>query len=216
MMKSSYSLLAGLVIALVVGVAHAQEAVKTKTLVPAKATTKSETFVQPKVSLETSMGTIVLALDPKKSPVTVDNFLKYVRDGYYNGLIFHRVIDGFMAQGGGMKPDMHPATPRGPIVNESANGLSNIRGSIAMARTSAPDSATSQFFINEKDNKFLDARPGQPGYAVFGHVVKGMDVVDAMAKVKTGRNGAYSDVPITPIVIKKAVIIEPAESKKSP
>ncbi len=200
---------------LVVGVAYSREGVKTETLVPAETNTKAEMNVQPEVSLDTSMGTIVLSLDQKRSPVTVNNFLKYVRDGYYNGLIFHRVIDGFMVQGGGMKPDMRPATPRSPIVNESANGLSNMRGTIAMARTSEPDSATAQFFINEKDNKFLDARPGRPGYAVFGHVIKGMDVIDAMAKVKTSRSGSHSNVPITPIIIKKAVIIKDPVLKRS-
>ncbi|NOZ79710.1 MAG: peptidyl-prolyl cis-trans isomerase [Acidobacteria bacterium] len=167
----------------------------------------------PRVVLETSMGKIVIELDPVKAPKTVANFLQYVRAGFYDGTIFHRVIPGFMIQGGGFTPDMKQKKTRGPIANEAANGLKNLRGTIAMARTSRVDSATSQFFINLVDNGFLDHRDNSAsgfGYCVFGHVVKGMDVVDAIGKAPTGtvRAGAvpFSDVPKTPIIIKKATV----------
>jgi len=147
-------------------------------------------------------------LDAAKAPKTVDNFLQYVKSGQYSGTIFHRVIDGFMVQGGGMTPDMREKPTRAPIPLESRNGLTNVRGTIAMARTSVPDSATAQFFINLKDNAFLDAArsPDGNGYAVFGKVVEGMDVVDKIRKVQTGSKGMHQDVPVEPVIIKQATI----------
>ncbi len=160
------------------------------------------------VKISTSLGDIVVQLDAAKAPKTVDNFVQYVKAGHYNGTIFHRVIDGFMIQGGGMTPDMKEKPTRAPIPLESRNGLSNVRGTLAMARTSVPDSATAQFFINVKDNAFLDAArsPDGNGYAVFGKVVQGMDVVDKIRKVETGQKGPYGDVPVQPVIIKSATI----------
>jgi peptidyl-prolyl cis-trans isomerase B (cyclophilin B) len=162
---------------------------------------------QPKVRLETSLGTIVIALDSQKAPKTVDNFLAYVRDGFYNGTIFHRVIRGFMIQGGGFTETMHQRATKAPIKNEADNGLKNLRGTVAMARTSDPHSATAQFFINTVDNGFLDftAKTDRGwGYCVFGRVVEGMDLVDAIEKEPTTfRNGA-GDVPVRMVIIKKA------------
>jgi len=160
------------------------------------------------VEVETSKGDIVLELNKKAAPVTVDNFLTYVKEGFYDGTIFHRVIANFMVQGGGFTPDMVQKKPHAPIVNEAINGLKNDRGTVAMARTNDPDSATSQFFINHKDSTFLNyAGKGKPGYAVFGKVVEGMEVVDAIAAVKTTRKGRFSDVPAEPVVIKSAKVI---------
>jgi peptidyl-prolyl cis-trans isomerase A (cyclophilin A) len=159
-----------------------------------------------KVRLATSMGDIVIELDAKKAPKSVDNFLQYVKAGHYNGTVFHRVIPNFMIQGGGMQPDMKEKPTRPPIPLESRNGLSNARGSVAMARTAVPDSATAQFFINVKDNVFLDqpnSRDGN-GYAVFGKVIKGMDVVDKIKDVATSARGPHQDVPNEPVVIKTA------------
>lgn len=160
------------------------------------------------VRLSTSQGDIVVQLDAAKAPKTVDNFLQYVKSGHYSGTVFHRVIDGFMVQGGGMTPDMREKQTRAPIPLESRNGLTNVRGTIAMARTSVPDSATAQFFINLKDNAFLDAArsPDGNGYAVFGKVVEGMDVVDKIRKVQTGSKGMHQDVPVEPVIIKQATI----------
>jgi peptidyl-prolyl cis-trans isomerase A (cyclophilin A) len=160
------------------------------------------------VRLNTTAGDIVLELDHDKAPKTVDNFVQYVKSGFYSGTIFHRVIDGFMIQGGGITADMREKQPRAPIPLESRNGLSNLRGTIAMARTAVPDSATSQFFINVRDNTGLDqpnARDGE-GYAVFGHVVEGMDVVDKIKAVATGDRAGQQNVPLQPIVIKKATL----------
>ncbi|WP_419095784.1 peptidylprolyl isomerase [Endozoicomonas lisbonensis] len=157
-----------------------------------------------RVQMETSKGNIVIQLDEKRAPVTVKNFLGYVEDGFYDNLIFHRVINGFMIQGGGMDKTMSQKPTKSPIYNESSNGLGNRRGTIAMARTSAPHSATSQFFINLEDNNSLNYRTGQPGYTVFGEVVEGMDAVDAIAKVRTGRKAGHADVPVEPVVIVKA------------
>ena len=157
-----------------------------------------------KVKLSTSMGDIVIELDAAKAPKTVDNFVQYVKSGHYDGTVFHRVINNFMIQGGGMTADMKQKPTRAPIPLESRNGLNNVRGSVAMARTSDPNSATAQFFISVKDNDFLDAassRDGQ-GYAVFGKVVSGMDVVDKIRAVPTGPG----DVPATPVVIKSATL----------
>ena len=160
------------------------------------------------VKLSTTQGDIVIQLDAAKAPKTVANFLNYVKSGHYSGTIFHRVIDGFMIQGGGMTEDLREKPTNPPIPLESNNGLSNLRGTIAMARTSVPDSATAQFFINVKDNLFLNATgPGsRDGYAVFGKVTKGMDVVDKIRTVNTTRKGPHGDVPVTPIIIKQVSI----------
>ena len=152
----------------------------------------------PKVVMSTSLGDIVLELYPNKAPITVENFLIYVEGGFYDGTIFHRVIPNFMIQAGGMTPDMARKETRAPIKNEADNGLKNNRGTIAMARTSKVDSATSQFFINVKDNNFLNHGERDFGYAVFGKVIKGMDVVDKIAASPTGRG----DVPVETILIK--------------
>ncbi|MFZ5544873.1 MAG: peptidylprolyl isomerase [Pseudomonadota bacterium] len=161
-----------------------------------------------KVRLATSMGDIVVQLDAEKAPKTVDNFLKYVKAGHYNGTVFHRVIDNFMIQGGGMTADMKEKPTRAPIPLESRNGLNNERGTIAMARTMDPNSATAQFFINVKDNAFLDAANARDGngYAVFGRVVEGMEVVDKIKLVPTGDKGGHQNVPLQPVTIKKATV----------
>ena len=162
-----------------------------------------------KVTMETSKGTITLALDDEKAPETVKNFLQYAKDGHYDGTIFHRVIDGFMIQGGGFTKDMNQKETREPIRNEAMNGLRNRRGTIAMARTMVVDSATSQFFINLGDNDFLDFQNPTPqgfGYAVFGEVTDGIEVVDAIGKVQTGSVGPYQNVPDEAVVIKKVTV----------
>jgi cyclophilin family peptidyl-prolyl cis-trans isomerase len=164
-----------------------------------------------KVAIETSLGTISLELDDEKAPITVKNFIDYAKAAHYDGTIFHRVIDGFMIQGGGFDKSMNQKGTNAPIKNEAANGLKNLRGTIAMARTMIVDSATSQFFINLVDNDFLDYRGNDPstfGYAVFGKVVDGMEVVDRIAKVKTGFWGAHQNVPEEAIVIKKVHVGE--------
>lgn len=161
----------------------------------------------PQVELVTNKGTIVLELDPDKAPKTVENFLKYVDEGHYDGTIFHRVIKGFMIQGGGFDESLNKLPTGAPIVNEAGNGLSNERGTIAMARTADPNSATAQFFINTVDNDGLNHANDTPerfGYAVFGRVVQGMDVVDAIAGVQTHNVGMFGDVPVEPVVIEKA------------
>ena len=161
-----------------------------------------------KVKLETNMGNIVIKLNEKAAPITVKNFLRYANEGFYDGTIFHRVIPNFMIQGGGFTADMKQKIPHEPIVNEASNGLKNDRGTIAMARTNNPNSATAQFFINLKNNDFLNyTGPSNPGYAVFGKVVKGMDVVDAIAAVKTARQARHADVPVKPVVIKSAKVV---------
>ena len=160
-------------------------------------------------TMDTSMGTITLALDDEKAPETVANFVRYAKDGHYDGTIFHRVIDGFMIQGGGFTKDMNQKATREPIRNEAMNGLKNARGTIAMARTMVVDSATSQFFINLVDNGFLDFQSPTPqgfGYAVFGKVTDGMEVVDAIAKVKTGFAGPHQNVPEEAVVIRKVTV----------
>lgn len=162
----------------------------------------------PVVVLDTSMGTIKVELYSDKAPITVKNFISYVEDKHYDGVIFHRVIPGFMIQGGGMQPGMAEKRTKAPIKNESTNGLSNTRGTLAMARTSVPDSASAQFFINLKDNTFLDKAQAQDrvGYCVFGKVIDGMDVVDKIAAVRTGRKGPHSDVPVEDVTIKSATV----------
>ncbi len=165
---------------------------------------------KPVIKLTTTMGDIVLELNPEKAPITSANFEQYVKDGFYDGLVFHRVIDGFMIQGGGFDADMNQKETRQPIQNEADNGLANDKYTIAMARTQDPHSATGQFFINVKNNDFLNFRAPTIsgwGYAVFGKVVEGKDVVDAIAKVETQSRGFYDDVPKTPVVITKAEII---------
>jgi len=159
------------------------------------------------IKLHTNHGTITLELDADKAPKSVANFLAYAKAGHYDGTIFHRVIDGFMIQGGGFEPGMKQKPTGEPVDNEANNGLKNERGSIAMARTSAPHSATAQFFINVADNGFLDY-PGQDGwgYCVFGRVVDGMDVVDKIKNVKTGRSGFHQDVPVEDVIIERAEV----------
>jgi peptidyl-prolyl cis-trans isomerase A (cyclophilin A) len=161
-----------------------------------------------KVKLATSAGDIVIELDAAKAPKTVDNFLQYVKAGQYNGTVFHRVIPNFMIQGGGMTPDMREKPTRAPIPLEAKNGLANQRGTVAMARTMDPNSATAQFFINVKDNDFLNAANARDGngYAVFARVVSGMDVVDKIRVVPTGNQGGHDDVPTQPVIIKKATL----------
>jgi cyclophilin family peptidyl-prolyl cis-trans isomerase len=176
----------------------------------------------PQVKLETSLGDITIELNSASAPKTVANFLSYVNAGFYDRTIFHRVKPGFMIQGGGFTPDMTEKSTKAPIKNEAANGLKNVRGTVAMARLSDPldpHTATAQFFINTVDNDFLNHKSNNPeefGYCVFGKVVKGMDVVDSIAKTPTTRKGMYSDVPAEPVIIKKATVVKekPAENTK--
>jgi cyclophilin family peptidyl-prolyl cis-trans isomerase len=164
----------------------------------------------PVVLIDTSAGPIKIELFEKESPITVKNFLQYVEDKHYDGTIFHRVIENFMIQGGGMEPGLKEKKTRGPIKNESDNGLQNKRGTLAMARTPAPDSATAQFFINVVDNDFLDKAKARDkvGYCVFGRVVEGMDVVDKIRKVKTSTKGGQENVPLEDIVIKSVRVVQ--------
>ncbi|KAF0570198.1 Peptidyl-prolyl cis-trans isomerase PpiB [Psychrobacter nivimaris] len=164
----------------------------------------------PVVELETNMGAIVIELNEEEAPKTVENFLNYVKSGQYDGTIFHRIIDGFMIQGGGMDAEMNEKPTNAPIENEADNGLKNDKGTIAMARTQDPHSATSQFFINVKDNDFLNHSGKNMqgwGYTVFGKVTSGMDVIEKMRSVPTGRFGMHADVPKEPVVINSATII---------
>jgi peptidyl-prolyl cis-trans isomerase A (cyclophilin A) len=159
------------------------------------------------VELYTSKGVIVVELDPQRAPISTKNFLEYVRAGHYDGTIFHRVIPGFMIQGGGMTADLNEKLTRDPIPNEAKNGLKNVRGSIAMARTEDPDSATAQFYINLVDNTGLDhPSPDGHGYAVFGKVIAGLEVVDAIAAVRTATRGMYENVPAEAVTIQKAKV----------
>lgn len=184
-------------------------------LVPAVTLAAGE--AKPRVRLETNKGAIVVELEPGKAPKTVENFLRYTREKYYDGLIFHRVIKGFMIQGGGVTIDYREKPKHEAIVNEAGNGLKNLRGTVAMARTGEVNSATGQFFINHKDNAFLDHRDNSPdgfGYCVFGRVVEGMDVVDKIANIPTGSGGPFAkDVPKEPVMIMKAVVVEAAATK---
>ena len=163
-----------------------------------------------RIQIKTTLGAITLELDPTNAPITAENFAQYVRDGFYPGTVFHRVIDGFMIQGGGLTADMQQKKGRPAIKNEWRNGLKNLRGTVAMARLGGnPDSATSQFFVNVKDNDFLDRQQSDgAAYCVFGKVVEGMDVVDKIRVVKTGNKSGHGDVPVTPIVIESASIVE--------
>ncbi len=163
----------------------------------------------PHVRLETNKGTIILELNSKAAPKTVENFLRYVQDGFYNGTIFHRVIKGFMIQGGGLTVDMQEKSTRAPITNEADGGLRNRRGAVAMARTMDPHSATAQFFINTVNNDFLDYKGKNPngwGYCVFGKVVDGMNVVDSIERLPTTTKSGYQDVPSSPVIIERALI----------
>ncbi|MBV8628295.1 MAG: peptidylprolyl isomerase [Paraburkholderia sp.] len=163
------------------------------------------------VELHTNHGVIKIELDAEKAPKSVENFLNYVKAGHYDNTVFHRVIDGFMIQGGGFEPGMKQKPTEAPITNEANNGLKNVKGTLAMARTNDPHSATAQFFINVNDNDFLNHSSPTPqgwGYAVFGKVVEGLDVVDAIRKVKTGSKGFHQDVPVDDVIIEKAIIVE--------
>lgn len=163
------------------------------------------------VELHTNLGVIKLELDAEKAPKTVKNFLSYVKKGHYDNTVFHRVIDGFMIQGGGFEPGMKQKPTDTPIENEANNGLKNVEGSVAMARTNDPHSATAQFFINVNDNDFLNHSSPTPqgwGYAVFGRVVEGQDVVEKIRKVRTGSKGFHQDVPLEDVVIQKAVVVD--------
>jgi len=160
------------------------------------------------VKLQTSMGDVIIELNEQAAPVTVKNFLGYVEDGFFNGKIFHRVIRDFMIQGGGFTAEMTQSQTRDPIINEANNGLKNDRGTIAMARTNDPDSATAQFFINHKNNDFLNyAGKNNPGYAVFGNTIEGIDIVDAIASVQTTTRAGMDDVPVEPVVIISAEVV---------
>jgi cyclophilin family peptidyl-prolyl cis-trans isomerase len=159
----------------------------------------------PQLVLKTSEGDLTVVLFADKAPLTVENFLSYVDSGFYNGTIFHRVIPNFMIQAGGFTPDMQEKDTQDTVANESKNRLHNTRGTLAMARTSNPDSASSQFFINQRSNLQLDWAPGRPGYTVFGEVVLGMNVVDFIATAPTGKSGRFGDVPKKPILIKEIV-----------
>lgn len=166
---------------------------------------------QQRVNLQTNQGNIVIALNAEKAPKTVENFVAYVQDGFYDGTIFHRVINNFMIQGGGFDADMKQKSTRAPVQNEADNGLKNNRYTLAMARTSDPHSATAQFFINVSDNDFLNFTSPTPngwGYAVFGEVVEGTELVDKLKGVKTGNRGFHQDVPVDVIVIEKATLVE--------
>jgi len=162
------------------------------------------------IRFETSLGDFTIELFEKEAPISAKNFLDYVDSGHFDGTVFHRVIPGFVIQGGGMNADMKQKPTKSPIKNEADNGLKNRRGTLSMARTNDPHSATSQFFVNLVDNAFLDPGRGGAGYAVFGHVTDGMSVVDEIAKVKTGRKGMHDDVPVESVAVKSAKRITPA------
>lgn len=180
----------------------------------ARAEEKKDTPASPEVLITTSLGKIKIRLNAEKAPISTENFLKYVEKKHYDGTTFHRVIPTFMIQGGGHLPDMKEKETGLPIKNEAQNGLSNLRGTVAMARTNDIDSATAQFFINVVDNKRLDyVNDKQYGYAVFGEVVEGMDVVDKIRDVKTTTKGEYENVPVTPVIIKSARLVKPAKAK---
>jgi len=193
------SVLCALTLGTALAVAHAADTPETA----------AQPAAGPKVELKTSMGNIVLELNSEKAPKTVANFLQYVKEGHYKGTVFHRVIDGFMIQGGGMDKQLQERPTHAPIENEAKNGLKNATYTLAMARTGAPHSATAQFFINVNDNEALDypSRDGW-GYCVFGKVISGMEVVDKIKSVKTGDKGMYQNVPLTPIVIESATLVK--------
>lgn len=189
------------------GAALAQTAATAPAATSAGAPAAAAVPAAPVVKLQTSLGDIVLTLDAQKAPKTVENFVKYVAEGHYNGTVFHRVIGNFMIQGGGFTANLEQKDTRAPIALEARNGLTNQRGTIAMARTSNPNSATAQFFINVVDNDMLNApNPDGHGYAVFGRVTQGMDVVDKIRAVPTGNRGMHQNVPTTPVTILKATL----------
>jgi len=161
-----------------------------------------------KVRFETSQGNFTVELDADAAPVTVENFLRYVDEGHFDGTVFHRVIPGFVIQGGGLTADLAQKRTHAPIENEATNGLKNKRGTLSMARTNDVNSATSQFFVNLADNDFLDHKPGSYGYAVFGHITAGMEVIDAIAQVRTGRRKGHDDVPLEDVAVLSARRIE--------
>jgi len=160
------------------------------------------------IKFQTSLGSFQIELHTDDAPVSCKNFLEYVESGHFDGTVFHRVIPGFVIQGGGLTADMKQKKTRAPIKNEASNGLKNRRGSLSMARTNDPDSATSQFFVNLKDNAFLDPSRGNAGYAVFAHVMQGMDVVDKIAAVATANRGHHEDVPVEPVVIESVSVVD--------
>src|SRR4051794_25847835 len=164
------------------------------------------------IRFETTLGAFTVELFDKEAPLSAQNFLEYAESGHFDNTVFHRVIPGFVIQGGGMTADMKQKPTREPIRNEATNGLKNRRGTLSMARTNDPHSATSQFFVNLVDNAFLDPGKGGAGYAVFGHVIEGMSVIDAIAKVKTGRKGMHDDVPVEPVVVTSAKRITPPKA----
>ena len=188
----------------IAAIANTATAQETKSAAPSAPTTSAATVY---VSMTTSKGVIYLELNAAKAPISTENFVNYTKEGFYNGTIFHRVIKTFMIQGGGFTADMKQKTTKAPISNEWQNGLPNSRGAISMARTNEPNSATSQFFINTVDNKMLDQPRGGAAYAVFGKVIKGMDVVDAIAAVPTGPSSGMGDVPKSVVTIEKMEIL---------
>lgn len=198
-----------LLVAALVGCEKKQEAEQNNS---STETTQGEATVNnPLVKVDTNLGSFVIELDEQKAPITVKNFLNYVNEGYYSETLFHRVIPGFMVQGGGFTTDFVQKTTKAPIQNEANNGLHNLRGTVAMARTSDPNSASAQFFINVADNSFLDYTSPTPqgwGYAVFGRVVEGMDIVDAISKQKTGTRAGHADVPTNNVVIQSIQVVE--------
>lgn len=204
-----YTVLLPALLAISVSACAAQKEPKTEATAPAQPTSTTNTM--PRVTLSTTMGDIVVELNPEKAPLSSANFIEYVNSGHYDGTIFHRVIDNFMIQGGGFDQSMQQKPTRATIQNEADNGLKNTRGTIAMARTGAPHSASAQFFINVKDNDFLNySSPTQQGwgYTVFGHVVEGMDVVDQMKVVSTSNSAGHQNVPTQPIMIEKASLLK--------
>ena len=206
-MKTMMALAMALTATAALGSTNGQQVARAAIASSSGSTNLQQTVVR--AVIETSLGEIALELDAAKAPLTVANFVAYAKSGHYKDTVFHRVIDGFMIQGGGFTAAMEQKATRPPIRNEAANGLKNARGTIAMARTMIVDSATSQFFINLKDNGFLDhsaPNPRQFGYAVFGHVTKGMDVVDKIAQVRTGNVGYFQNVPIEPVIIRAVKI----------
>ena len=178
-------------------------------LMPALAGAQTSTSLAPRVRVDTTQGSFVLELDTVRAPLSAENFLRYVRDGYYDGTVFHRVIVNFVVQGGGYDAGLTERKARAPIPNESGNGLSNRRGTIGLAREDTPHSGSSQFYINLVDNTGLDPLPSRWGYAVFGKVVEGMDVVDRIAKAPTGAGGPFpKDVPVQKVIVTKAVVVD--------
>jgi peptidyl-prolyl cis-trans isomerase B (cyclophilin B) len=214
-MNLSVASLVCLLAALVPAAAPAKTAAKTtKAAAPKSAVATKAPAANPRVALDTSKGRIVIEVYADKAPKSARNFLDYVKAGHYNNTIFHRVMPGFMIQGGGFTPDMTEKPTRGPIQNEADNQVLNQRGTVAMARTGDPNSATAQFFVNLVNNGFLNFRSKTAegwGYTVFGNVVEGMDVVDAIAQVPTATKGMYEAVPVTPVVIKKASVVAAAK-----